>query len=242
MLLLAVDTTSEYGGAAIFHGAECLASTQKEGPASYSVVLFQMLEKLLRDTHLQLQDIDLFAAANGPGSFTGIRVGLAAVQGWANALNKPVRGIPVLAAMLEEVKPATDYAAPILDARRGEFYSGWFQRDAGSFNRAMGHGAGENDVAAEGVVMKPDRLAHFFQAQLPEGKTLACIARKSDAPARALQPLFPRSFSWCWIEAYLVPAIARLALRAHQKTMPVSSKELSAFYIRRSEAELHWKA
>lgn len=241
MLVLAIDTTSEGGGAGIFRDEECLASVRNEGSANYSVALFQIVEKLLQETRLHLREIDLFAAANGPGSFTGIRVGLAAAQGWSNALNKPVRGIPVLNAMLEEANPAADYAAPILDARRGEFYAGWFERNAGKFKPAVGREEDESALRAEGLVMKPERLLRFFQAQLPERKTLACIARQSDAQARALQSLFPLSFRWLWINGYLVPAIARLAIRAQQESRPVSSLELSACYVRRSDAELHWK-
>jgi hypothetical protein len=102
MLILAVDTTSEVGGVAIFEGKECLASVANDGAANiYSITLFQMVDRLVAEArakaHAQLKalsDIELYAATNGPGSFTGIRVGLAAAQGWAKAFGRPVLGIP----------------------------------------------------------------------------------------------------------------------------------------------------
>ena len=120
------DTTSTWGGAGIFRDAECLATIPHQGPPDYSVSLFQDVDDLLERAGIRLCDIDLFAAANGPGSFTGIRVGLAAAQGWSDALERSLRGDSILEAMTAEAE--TRFALPILDARRGEFYAGWFER------------------------------------------------------------------------------------------------------------------
>jgi tRNA threonylcarbamoyl adenosine modification protein YeaZ len=132
MIIFAFDTTSEYGGAGILRGRECLASvttaeyaTASErisGHLDYSVVLFQMTDRLLRETGLKFDDIELFAVANGPGSFTGIRVGVAAAQAWGQVFERPVFGVPVLEAMADESRSETDWAVPIMDARRGEFF------------------------------------------------------------------------------------------------------------------------
>src|SRR5579864_6353207 len=136
MLVLAIDTTSEHGGLAIYRDLDCLASIPNTGSTGYSVTLFQMFESALADAGvklsrppLSLRDIDLFAVANGPGSFTGIRTGVAATQGWATALGRPTKGVSILAAMANEGQPETRWAAAIMDARRGEFYLGLFRRD-----------------------------------------------------------------------------------------------------------------
>ena len=103
MLILAFDTTSEKGGVGIFRDAECLALVPNEGPANrYSITLFEMVEQALAQAHLELREIDLYAAANGPGSFTGIRVGLAAARAWGKAFDRPVRGVSVLEAMVHK--------------------------------------------------------------------------------------------------------------------------------------------
>src|ERR1035438_9129391 len=83
MLILALDTTSEKGGVGIFNNAECLASVPNQDPTNlFSVTVFQMAQQALAQAHLELSEIELYAVANGPGSFTGIRVGLAAAGAW----------------------------------------------------------------------------------------------------------------------------------------------------------------
>ncbi len=104
MLVLAFDTTSERGGAAIYRDSEPLAAVLNEEKPNYSVTLFQMVERLLERTRLSLQDMELFAVANGPGSFTGIRVGLAAAQAWSKATGRPARGVSVLEALVTEAR------------------------------------------------------------------------------------------------------------------------------------------
>src|SRR5947208_289269 len=146
MLVLAFDTTSEHGGAAIYRDLERLTCARNQGSANYSVTLFQMVEGVLAQLNLGLRDIESFAVATGPGSFTGIRVGIAAAQGWAQAFGRPVWGVSVLEAMVEEARPEAVWAAPVLDARRGEFFVGLFRRDGESCPaggpRPTGHGAG----------------------------------------------------------------------------------------------------
>jgi tRNA threonylcarbamoyl adenosine modification protein YeaZ len=159
MLILAFDTTSEKGGVGIFRDAECLVSVPNAGPANrYSITLFEMVEQALARAHLELREMDLYAAANGPGSFTGIRVGLAAARAWGKAFDRKVRGVSVLEAMVhtqglgirgsglgetpaskgcqlisEELlpfqgTPEPEWYFPILDARRGEFFLGSFHK------------------------------------------------------------------------------------------------------------------
>jgi tRNA threonylcarbamoyladenosine biosynthesis protein TsaB len=240
MLILAFDTTSEHGGAGVFRDAECLASLANEGPANtYSVSLFQMVDRLVdqaRDSarRLSLRDIELFAVANGPGSFTGIRVGLAAAQAWATAFERPARGISGLEAMVDEACPEADLAVPILDARRGEFFLGVYRRTEQA-------GAPRFVAEGEGRVIKPSALTAFLEDTHRRGASVACLARGRDQSALELSKTFPKSVRLQQISGTLVAAIARLALRAHREGKPLSPADLDACYIRRSDAELHWK-
>ena len=114
MLILAFDTTSEMGGVGIFRDTECLASIPNAGQANqYSITLFEMVEQALASAHRELREIDLYAAANGPGSFTGIRVGLAAARAWGKAFDRRVRGVSVLEAMVNKAcQPLNQEALP----------------------------------------------------------------------------------------------------------------------------------
>jgi len=129
MRVLAVDTTSEHGGAAVYDQDKCLSIVLNQEPASrYAVTLFDLADRAVAQAGIALHDIELYAVSNGPGSFTGIRVGLAAAQGWAKAFARPVRAVNLLEAMVEQAHPEADWVVPILDARRGEFFVSTFRR------------------------------------------------------------------------------------------------------------------
>jgi tRNA threonylcarbamoyladenosine biosynthesis protein TsaB len=240
MLILAYDTTSEYGGAALYRDLDCLAAARSASAATYSVTLFRMVDDLLaqararQGSSLSLRDVELFAVATGPGSFTGIRVGLAAAQAWAKAFQRPVCGVPVLEAMVEEASPETELATPILDARRGEFYLEISRRRAGE-------GRSRFVAEGEGLVMKPEGLRPFLERLLQSGAAVTCIVREHDRLAQALRAGLPESIRWAVVRGTLLPAIARLALEAYRRGRVQSPAEINAYYIRRSDAELKWK-
>jgi tRNA threonylcarbamoyladenosine biosynthesis protein TsaB len=241
MLILALDTTSEAGGAAIFRDAQCLAFAQNDSTANYSVTLFQMIDHLtqevraLPDVSFQgLKDIELFAVSNGPGSFTGIRVGLAAAQGWAKAFGRPVRGVSILEAMVEEAQPETELAVPILNARRGEFFLQAFRRvSAGSVTCFVPEG--------EGVVLKPQGVNRFIAEHMSRRGAATGLAREHDCAARGLRESLPADLVWRCVSGTLLRAVARLAMRAASRGELGVPTDLDAYYIRRSDAELNWR-
>jgi len=240
MLVLAFDTTSEVGGAALYRDDECLANVSSQGPTNrYSVALFQMVEQLVRDVSarhgaaLKSQaDIELYAVANGPGSFTGIRVGLAAAQAWARAFGRPARGVSVLEALVETAQPESRHAVPILNAYRGEFYLGDFRRTGGAAFVSAG----------EGLVLNPEALKNFLAQRLDDEGDVTCIVRAHDQAALGLRASLPERLRWQSVTGTLLDAIARLGLRALSEAAPQSPADLDAYYIRRLDAELNWKA
>ncbi|MGD0696073.1 MAG: tRNA (adenosine(37)-N6)-threonylcarbamoyltransferase complex dimerization subunit type 1 TsaB [Terriglobia bacterium] len=245
MLVLAIDTTSEHGGVALFRDDECLATVRDLGSSGYSVTLFQAVDRALAQAGAQLSklaltlhDIELFAAANGPGSFTGIRTGLAATQGWATALRRPVVGVSILQAMVHQARPTTPWAAAIMDARRGEFYVGLFRRGANGISAA-------DQVEDAGLVVKPKLLQDLLEERLnstvPLG-AVACIVREHDLAAQALRSNLSNRFEWQTVSDCLLESIARLAAEACRGGKAQSPAELDACYIRRSDAELNWHA
>ena len=236
MLTLAVDTTSEWGGAAIFNNECCLAESRHEGAPNYSISLFQMVNELLERSGASLAEIGLFAAASGPGAFTGIRVGLAAVQGWSHAFEKPWRGVSAFEAMAEEPLTGSAWVLALLDARRGELYAGVLRRSA-----ILPGGGPQEEALGGGWVLKPDRVISVVASLIPEEEPVTCIARAEDSAAGAFQPFIAPSWRWQSVDGFLVPAVARAARRALQQGRPASALGLSAHYVRRTDAELNLK-
>jgi tRNA threonylcarbamoyl adenosine modification protein YeaZ len=239
MLILALDTTSEMGGVEIFDNAECLVSVPNQGPANlFSVTLFEMVQQALGQAHLELSRIELYAVANGPGSFTGIRVGLAAARAWGTAFGRPVRGVSILEALVEKGRLTSDWAFPLLDARRGEFFLGSFRRiprEAGSANGP------KYEPEGAGWVLKPEALQSFLEARLQRGAGATCVVRAHDLSAQALRDSLPSTLAWQQIEGTLTDSIASLARKEESGRSPGSNSQLDAYYIRRPDAEINWK-
>jgi tRNA threonylcarbamoyladenosine biosynthesis protein TsaB len=265
MLILAFDTTSEVGGVGVFRDHECLACVANDGPANrYSVSLFYMVDQAIEEAKVRqgvpargLADVGLIAVATGPGSFTGIRVGLAAAQGWAKAFGLPVCGVSVLQALVEAAQTRTDWAAPVLDARRGEFFVGLFQRVVGAtlvvapgrpqeptLNAVKGPPLQEDQPSyvpvGEGWLLRPEELNPFLTRHLPEGAGATCLVRANDRAALALCENLSSSFQWQAVTGTLVESVARLGLRDYRAGKQQGAGDLDAYYIRRSDAELYW--
>jgi tRNA threonylcarbamoyladenosine biosynthesis protein TsaB len=120
LTILALDTTSEFGSVAVRRAGETIAEIHLHSPEGFGHVIFSAIEDVLAQANTRLDDIDCFAAASGPGSFTGVRVGLSAIKGLAEALGKPAVAISNLRAL--SLFGHAALRAVVLDARRGEVY------------------------------------------------------------------------------------------------------------------------
>ncbi|HXJ91437.1 MAG TPA: tRNA (adenosine(37)-N6)-threonylcarbamoyltransferase complex dimerization subunit type 1 TsaB [Terriglobia bacterium] len=238
MLILAFDTTSPEGGVALYRDDASLGDLRADGKGNYSIALFEMTDQLLANACLRLEEVEVFAAASGPGSFTGIRVGLAAAQGWAKAFGRPVRGVSVLEAMVEAALPHADVALPLVDARRGEFYGGVFRRavptEAGSSLEFV--------LAGDGFAANAERIASLAAELTGSGKAaIDMIIREHDQAALELAAALPSSANRIVVPGFLAPAIASVALRASREGRLQQPQGLDAWYIRRSDAEMNWR-
>ena len=118
--VLALDTTSNFGSIALVENGELVEEMPLFSPEGFSQTLFGHLRALLERHSWELASVDVFAAASGPGSFTGVRVGLTAVKGLAEALEKSAAAVSTLQALAWY--GVGDRRAAVLDARRGEIY------------------------------------------------------------------------------------------------------------------------
>jgi len=219
-LILSLDTTHEFGSIALLEGGSVLEEVLLHSPDGFGHVLFGHLQRLLDRHNRRLSDMTCFAAAAGPGSFTGVRVGLAAVKGLAEATGRKV----VAASNLEALARfgSADCRAVIMDARRGEIY--------GAVYDATGN------PLREPVVM---RFPAWLET-LPEGEiefvsmdmTPFCAALESTRFASAKITTAARAI------AGVIGKIARERLCAGLARDPAG---IDAEYVRRSDAELFWK-
>src|SRR5271168_3537334 len=129
MLILSLDTSSPSGSVAILRDDLTLGVISTRAEENYSSRIFRHLDFLLSDLTLKLADFDLFAVSAGPGSFTGLRVGLTAAKGWAEVYRKPVVGVSALEAVAFQARSGA-VLIPALDARRGQIYFGVYRAAA----------------------------------------------------------------------------------------------------------------
>lgn len=220
MLLLAVDTSGKNGSIALAQcgpedACEVLEMVPLEG-GTFSAQLVPQIAALLTKHGFGKQHVDGFAVASGPGSFTGLRVGLAAIKALAEVLGKPIAAVSLLeAAVVSLGEPGNVWAA--LDAGRREVYVGEYDLNGTATRRS------EQLLTAEEFV----RAANGRRVVTPDAAILE-IARSAKLAAAAIER--PNS-----------KLIARLGWQKIRAGETISPEALEANYIRRSDAEIFAK-
>jgi tRNA threonylcarbamoyladenosine biosynthesis protein TsaB len=126
-VILAIDTTSEYGSLALCEQERVVEEVSIHSPEGFAHVVFQELQELLTRNSVRIADIDRYASASGPGSFTGVRVGLALAKGLAFATGKKVVAVSVLEAVAS--LGTSQLRAAVIGARRGEVYAALYDAE-----------------------------------------------------------------------------------------------------------------
>ena len=229
MLSLAVDTSTLSGSLAILREERVMALVGAAVEETYSSRLFRHLRFLLAENNLRMEDFGLFSVASGPGSFTGLRVGLAAVKGWAEAFGKPVAGVSVLEAIVARATSPEPLAAALLDARRGQVFAGVYGRAGVALERK-----------GEEVVLEPRECLEWLARQAPP-ETLALVSPSPEAISPFLETSAFRGRSVERVSGLLADEIGRLGYRMLQRGAAAGALELDANYVRRSDAEVKWK-
>jgi tRNA threonylcarbamoyladenosine biosynthesis protein TsaB len=222
MLILALDTTSRLGSLALARDGAVLEALAVEAPDGFGQMIYQLIDELLQRHGAALADIDCYAAASGPGSFTGIRVGLTAVKAFAEVHGKPVAAISNLLALASQAEGR--YRAPVLDARRGEVFTAVYDERL-------------RPVVAEAVI----GWGKFLESLA--GREVTFIARSAEIFEQGSVAERQQGPQWRYTTAGepLAAAVARLAAErcARGETQPPEA--VDANYVRRTDAELKWK-
>jgi tRNA threonylcarbamoyladenosine biosynthesis protein TsaB len=236
VLVLALDTSSPSGSLAVLRDEKVVGVVSTATGEVYSSRMFRELEFLLGELSLRMEEFELFAVAAGPGSFTGLRVGLAAVKGWAEVYRKPIAPVSALEAVAVQARSKAALMVPVLDARRAQLYFGLYRRASG--------GAPENRLVLDGeeYVMTP---AEFFEALRERARGAECAivtpqpelfsgVASRDEIANLRAAVEPAS-------SVLAPSIGQLGFQQAQRGALADPLTLDANYVRRTDAELHWK-
>ena len=134
MRILAIDTSGRLASCSLYEDGKEVASCTRDSQMDHSRTILPLCEEMVREQGLTFKDIDAYAAAVGPGSFTGIRIGVAAVKGFALSGNKPAAGISTLEATAALV-PQEGLICSIIRARENEYFYGFFRNVRGELYR-----------------------------------------------------------------------------------------------------------
>ena len=135
MLILAFETSAKAASVAIYDGQKLLAESYQNTGLTHSQTLMVMAEDALKQCGKCAQDVTAVAVAEGPGSFTGVRIGVAAAKGFAWGRELPCYGISTLEAMAESLGVYQGYVCPVMDARRAQVYNALFYVNRGEITR-----------------------------------------------------------------------------------------------------------
>ena len=245
-LTLGVDTSTEKRSVALLRGGGLLAESVSELRAGGSASLLSDIERALASASVRLKDVGLFAAAVGPGSFTGLRSGLATIKGLALVLSKPVVGVPTLHAVAWGARPAERVVA-LIPAGRGEVFAQLLGVDEGG--RVTEHEPPAHLPPAS-LLEKIARLgagvtwagggAFKFRELIRERAASAGIKFVEETGADAS----PGAWRLARAEEALARSVIEIALSRRGEHGGASAGDLSAIYVRPSDAELkeQWHA
>ena len=137
MKILALDSTAAVASVALCENEQLLGEYTVRNGNTHSETLLPMIESVLRFFEITPNDVDLFAAAVGPGSFTGVRIGAATLKGLAFATNKPCIGVSTLEALAYNLNHVNGLVAPVMNARRKQVYTALFRMKDGVAERLL---------------------------------------------------------------------------------------------------------
>ncbi len=225
MLILALESTAQTASAALWRDGDMLALSSLSSGNTHSTTLLPMVEQMLQALHLTVSDIDLFACAVGPGSFTGVRIGTATLQGLAYGSDKPCVGVSSLLAMAYGIAGFSGILCPVISARRSQFYSALFQSDGKRVKR----------LTDDGIVLAPELDAYLSAYDAPIHLTGDGYGEAS--AAISLHNLHPTPVQLRYPSAF---AVAEAAFDLYNEAMDKSvftAQSLIPVYLRKTQAE-----
>jgi tRNA threonylcarbamoyladenosine biosynthesis protein TsaB len=229
MLILAIDTSTRAGSVALLRDREVLAEIAAREETPYSTRLFRDLELLQSRAQFRMDQIDVFAVAAGPGSFTGLRVGLTAVKGWAEVYRKPIAAVSGLEAIAAQGSANHEVLSPFLDARRAHVFGSTYGRCPGRPSLLQ--------LVGEEALLTLEEFLSLVKRNCGATQAILVSATPDVLPLDLVESILPGA-QIEQVSASLAPIIGRLGFDRANRGDLVDALGLDANYIRRSDAEV----
>lgn len=223
MNILAVDTTTFAGSVALLKKKELLAEFNMDSSLTYSERLLPAVDFILKINKMKIKDMDGFALAVGPGSFTGIRIGLSAVKSFSYASEKLVAPVSTLKALAWKLRyPLGRLLCPLLDAKKGEIFASLYESKDNKLDEVIPQG-----------VYSPD---HFFSL-LPAHRVIFFIGNGVNAYREMIFQYLKDKARFSHRSSFIAHEIGLLGYEIMRKKKGVSAQQLEPLYFRKSQAE-----
>ncbi len=223
MLILSVDTTTPHGSVALLENSNLLAEVSCVSSLTHSERLLPAVDLILLQRGLTIKDVEAFAVAAGPGSFTGIRIGLSTIKSFALASGNPIAPVSTLKALALKIKlPHNRLLCPLLDARKGEVYAALFEVKKGQLIEVVPQG-----------VYSPDQ----FFTRLPSHRIVSFIGNGVDVWKEKIFEYFKDKARFSSRSLFIAHEVGLLGYCILRKGKGSDLREVKPLYFRRSQAE-----
>ena len=225
MKILAIDTSGENCSCSILDDTKVIADFNLSTGTTHSETLLPMIDEMCKFSHLSLEDMDVLACSIGPGSFTGLRIGIATIKGFALSLNKKVIAVPTLLALAKNVSSFEGLICAVLDAKNDNVYAGIYESKSGILNMQGDYQTGTIDelisvlqASSQNVMFVGDGSISF------EEKFVNSLGEKAH-------------FASLHLAHQLSTSVAKIALEKAQNGEFDTADSLMPMYLKKSQAE-----
>lgn len=231
MIVLAIDTCDSQGSVAVVRDGEMLAVAAHEATEDYSIWLLPAVSQVLTGSSVRMAEVDAYAVAAGPGSFTGVRVGLTTVKAWSEVFGKSIAAVSRMESIATQATGGTEFVAAFADAQRGQVFGAVFRRKGAGLERL-----GDEMVIAPGKFVEAAVELARDESIEWVSKDAGCVIGEEAWKVRERRGEKVESVS-----SVLAPAIGRVGWAQLVAGRNTDALALDANYVRRSDAEIFWK-
>jgi len=222
MKVMGVDTASKGCSVAVVENGSLLSEITKVSSHTHAIHLMKMIKEAVHMSGLSLDDLDGFAVTRGPGSFTGLRIGISTVKGLASALGKPAAGVSSLRTLAEQLAPCQSLICTVLDARKKEVYSSRYRYEKGRMAQETDMQVMPPDLAVSGI----DEPCMF----VGDGALLYRDIITDRVGEHAV-------FASPYYNVLRASTVAMLGIEKMKENTSGDAASVTPYYIRRSDAE-----